>query len=88
MPDVSEIPSDASHTEQIDSVVASFFPQLAQEVISLVLEKPNAQVNRQKCGAFLSALNRQLGSGADVHDVATFASPLCCFNCAPAKALV
>jgi len=23
-------------------------------------EKPNAQVNRQKCGAFLSALNLQL----------------------------
>jgi hypothetical protein len=24
-------------------------------------EKPNAQVNRQKCEAFLSALNLQLG---------------------------
>jgi len=24
------------------------------------LKMPNAQVNRQKCGAFLSALNRQL----------------------------
>jgi len=24
-------------------------------------EKPNAKVNRQKCEAFLSALNRQLG---------------------------
>jgi hypothetical protein len=28
------------------------------------LERPNAQVNRQKCGAFLSALNLQLGRGA------------------------
>ena len=27
---------------------------------------PNAKVNRQKCGAFLSALNRQLGL-ADTH---------------------
>jgi hypothetical protein len=27
---------------------------------SLFCEKPNAQVNRQKCEAFLSALNRQL----------------------------
>jgi len=25
----------------------------------------NAQVNRQKCGAFLSALNLQLGLGSD-----------------------
>ena len=24
-------------------------------------ERPNAKVNRQKCGAFLSALNLQLG---------------------------
>jgi hypothetical protein len=33
-------------------------------------EKPNAQVNRQKCGAFLSALNLQLGfqaSRGDAH---------------------
>jgi hypothetical protein len=29
-------------------------------------EKPNAQVNRQKCGAFLSALNLQLGLAAYV----------------------
>ena len=27
-------------------------------------KKANAQVNRQKCGAFLSALNRQLARGA------------------------
>jgi hypothetical protein len=28
---------------------------------SVLLERPNAQVNRQKCEAFLSVLNLQLG---------------------------
>jgi hypothetical protein len=29
--------------------------------LTCVCEKPNAQVNRQKCEAFLSVLNLQLG---------------------------
>jgi hypothetical protein len=33
--------------------------------IACVCEKPNAQVNRQKCEAFLSALNRQLALATD-----------------------
>jgi hypothetical protein len=37
-----------------------------------VYEKPNAQVNRQKCGAFLSVLNLQLG----------FQAPRCDAHCA------
>jgi hypothetical protein len=37
---------------------APMFPGAAR------LKRPNAQVNRQKCEAFLSVLNLQLGCGA------------------------
>jgi hypothetical protein len=48
-----------------------------------LFDNVNAQVNRQKCEAFLSALNRQLGS--TFASVALLAKALqVCFDCFPA----